>query len=308
MWESHSDSNRIAKKNVDSKAETQSGDSRTWERKKVTVVVDRWEPEMEVRKEDRKPKLIERLGVLWQECMAENDRKQSRSPGNERGFVRVGQPLGPRRIKAPLTLEGVPPPPIKERVPPWQMPRVDGGSSQWRVDGREFPALGTQKTARKVIGSADPDDTGRGRQPSGHPIPIPRVVGRGMRPAKNIRSVWKGNRDVRTRGVRDTLTSPLSPLAKSFTPRPTSEKQQNQRQYTDNDLHRSKISTIGTAKPIEIEKPVAMADVAEPRGPARAGAGGPVVTEISMTAATDRTGASGPRRSKTDAPVIPEFR
>ena len=215
--------------------------------------------------------------------------------------------------------------PIKERVPPWQMPRVDGGSSQWRVDGREFPALGKQKTVRKVIGSADPDDTGRGRQPSGHPIPIPRMVGREMRPAKNIRSVRKGNRDVRTRGVRDTLTSPLSPLAKSFTPRPTSEKQQNQRQYTDNDLHRSlattglggtesswdsiknKIATIGTAKPIEIEKPVAMADVAEPRGPARAGAGGPVVTEISMTAATDRTGASGPRRSKTDAPVTPEF-
>ena len=114
-------------------------------------------------------------------------------------------------------------------------------------------------------------------------------------------------------------------MAKSFTPRPTSEKQQNQRQYTDNDLHRSpattglggtesswdsiknKIATIGTAKPIEIEKPVAMADVAEPRGPARAGAGGPVVTEISMTAATDRTGASGPRRSKTDVPVTPEF-
>ena len=62
---------------------------------------------------------------------------------------------------------------------------------------------------------------------------------------------------------------------------------------------------IGTAKPIEIEKPVAMADVAEPRGPARAGA--PVATEISRTAPTDRTGASGPRRSKTDAPVIPEF-
>ena len=108
VWQSHTDSNRIAKKNVDSKAETQSGDSRTWERNKVTVIVDRREPEMEVRKEDRKPKWIERLGVLWQECLTEHDRKQSRSPGNERGFVRVGQPLGPRRIKAPLTLEGVP--------------------------------------------------------------------------------------------------------------------------------------------------------------------------------------------------------
>ena len=108
VWESHSDSNRIATTNVDLKAEKQPGDSRTWERNKVAVVVDGREPEMEVRKEDRKLKLIERLGVLWLESLAENDRKQSRSPGNERGFGRVAQPLGPPRIKAPLTLEGVP--------------------------------------------------------------------------------------------------------------------------------------------------------------------------------------------------------
>ena len=37
-----------------------------------------------------------------------NGQKQRRSPGNERRFGRVGQPLGPLRIKAPLTLEGVP--------------------------------------------------------------------------------------------------------------------------------------------------------------------------------------------------------
>ena len=70
--------------------------------------------------------------------------------------------------------------PIKERVPPWQTPEDDGGSSQWKVDGQEFPALGTQKTARKVIGSADPDDTDMGRRPSGHPIPVSRVLDRGM--------------------------------------------------------------------------------------------------------------------------------
>ena len=98
------------------------------------------------------------------------------------------------------------------------MPRVDGGSSQWRVDGQEFPALETQKTASKIIGSADPGDTGRGRPRDGHPSPIPRVVDRGMRPAKKSRAVQKGNRDVQTRGVRGTLTLPLSPWAKSFTP------------------------------------------------------------------------------------------
>ena len=89
VWESHSDSNRIAKKSFDSKAEKQSGDSRTWERRKVAVDVEGREPEMEVRKEGQKPKLIVRLGDLWQEWMEENDPKQSRSPGNERGFVRV---------------------------------------------------------------------------------------------------------------------------------------------------------------------------------------------------------------------------
>ena len=127
------------------------------------------------------------------------------------------------------------------------MPRVDGGSSQWRVDGQEFPALETQKTASKS---------------------------------------------------------------------------QTQRQYTDIDLHRSPATTgVGgtesswsnieatmvLAKPIEIVQPVAMADVAEPGGPARTGAGGPVVTEISRTTAPDGTGASGSRSNGTDAPVTPEF-
>ena len=178
---------------------------------------------------------------------------------------------------------------------PWQAQRDDGGSSQWKADSQEFPSLGTQKTTRKVIGSADPSDTEMDQRPSGHPMPVSRVLDREMRPAKDIRSVRRGNRYVRTRGVQEPLVSPLSLLAESFTPRTTSEEQQTQRQHTDNDLDRSpamtglsetetsrdsikcKIATIGTASPIEIGKPVAMADVAEPRGPAGTGAGGPVV-------------------------------
>ena len=74
------------------------------------------------------------------------------------------------------------------------------------------------------------------------------------------------------------------------------------------DSIQNEVAMIGTAKPIEIGKPVAMADVAVPRGPAGTGAGGPVRTEISMTTVTDRTEASGPRRSVTGAPVVTELR
>ena len=50
---------------------------------------------------------------------------------------------------------------------------------------------------------------------------------------------------------------------------------------------------------------MAMADVAEPRGPA--GAGGPVVAGTQFTA-VDRTGASGLRRSETGEPVVTGIR
>ena len=106
------------------------------------------------------------------------------------------------------------------------------------------------------------------------------------------------------------------------TPRPTSEERQTQPPHTDNDLDRSlaktglsemetprdsikcKIATIGTACPIKIGKPVAMADVAEPRGLAGTGASGPVVAGTWFTAVADMTGASGPRRSETGEPVV----
>ena len=108
--------------------------------------------------------------------------------------------------------------------------------------------------------------------------------------------------------------SPLSPLAES--PRPTSEERQTQPPHTDNDLEMETprdsikfwIATIGTACPIEIGKPVAMADVAETRGPAGTGAGGPVVAGTRFTAVAERTGASGPRRSETGEPVVTGIR
>ena len=201
-----------------------------------------------------------------------------------------------------------------------------GGGSRWTADSQEFPLLGTQKTAGEANGSAGPSNTEMDQRLSGHPTPVSRNLDREMRPAKDIRSVPRGNRDVRARGVQEPIVSPLSPLAESFTPRPISKERQTQRQHTDNDLDRSlaktglsemetprdsikcKIATIGTASPIEIGKPVAMADVAEPRGPAGTGAGGPVVAGTRFTAVADRTGASGPRRSETGEPVVTGIR
>ena len=186
--------------------------------------------------------------------------------------------------------------------------------------------MGTQKTVGKAKGSAGPSNTEMDRRPSGHPMLVSRNLDREMRPAKDIRSVPRGNRDVQARGVQEPIVSPLSPLAESLTPRPTSEERQTQPPHTDNDLDRSlaktglsemetprdsikcKITTIGTASPIEIGKPVAMADVAEPRGPAGTGAGGPVVAGTRFTAVADRTGASGPRRSETGEPVVTGIR
>ena len=63
-----SDSDRIAGKRVELEADNQSGDSRTWERNRVTVVVDKREPEREVREEVSDPQWIKYLKVLWENC------------------------------------------------------------------------------------------------------------------------------------------------------------------------------------------------------------------------------------------------
>ena len=210
-------------------------------------------------------------------------------------------------------------------MPPWPLPRVDEGRDQWEVDGQEFPKLRPEQAASKCIGSADPGDTGRGKSRDRHTNRIPRVVDRGMRPAKCSQTVGKGNHDVRTRDVPGALTVSLSPWADIFTPGRTPDNSQKQQQNTDMDLHRSlamtgvseteppwnnindKNATMVLADSIETEQPVAVADVAEPGGPAGTGTGGPVETERGMTPATDRTGASGSRSSMTDAPVTLEF-
>ena len=59
---------------------------------------------------------------------------------------------------------------------------------------------------------------------------------------------------------------------------------------TPQDVIKSEIATIGTADPTETDKPVAMADVAEPSGPAVTGAGGPVVAGTRFLAVAEITG------------------
>ena len=61
VWESHSDSNWIARKSYDSEVGNQPGDSRTRERRKVGVVIEEREPEIEGRKESKDQTLAKKL-------------------------------------------------------------------------------------------------------------------------------------------------------------------------------------------------------------------------------------------------------
>ena len=208
----------------------------------------------------------------------------------------------------------------------WQAQEDNNTCDLWAADSQEFPPLGAQKTTGKAKGSAGTSNTEMDRRPMGHPTPVFRNLDREMRPAKDTRSVPGVNRDARTGGVQKPIVTPLSPLVESFNPRQTFEERQTQQPHMDNELERSlaktgsskietprdsikcKRATIGTACPTEIGKPVAMADVTEPSGPAGTGAGtgagGPVVAGTLFPAVADRTEARGPRRIDTDSPVM----
>ena len=257
--------------------------------------------------------------------MNNKGRKLKKSPGNERRSERGGG--GSRTSEDQSSTDpGGGPSQNTQRGPPWQIPGDHNGPAQWSANSREFPPLGAQRTTRVETGPAGPRDIEMDPRPMGHPTPASRRLDGERRPARDIRSVSEGNRNVRTRGVQEPVGTPLSPLAESFNPRPTSEEQQPRSSYMDNGLDRSlartgsskvettwnntkrKIATIGKAGPIETGEPVAMADVAEPPGSARTRAGGLVVAGTQFTAVADRTGASGLGRSETGEPVVTEMR
>ena len=249
VWESHSDSNRVSTANYDSEVGSQPSDSRTWERRKVLVDMERREPDVgnrkddsrlgalvdqlyqskleETRKRDRPPTggpvclsggddghgvnrcpqvsaVPPHLPGTWlssrdneQYQVKNKNQKLTEGPGNEQRSEREGQPLGPPGIKAPLTLVGV------------------------SAESQEFPSLEAQRTARNTKGSAGPSTTEMDRRPMGHPTPVFRNLDRGMRPAKDIRSVPRGNRNARTWGVQKPIvasTDLLSIVTDVYTP------------------------------------------------------------------------------------------
>ena len=61
VWESHSDSNWMARKSYDSEVVNQLGDSRTRERRKVGVIIEEREPDIEGWEESKRQMVLEKL-------------------------------------------------------------------------------------------------------------------------------------------------------------------------------------------------------------------------------------------------------
>ena len=179
-----------------------------------------------------------------------------------------------------------------------------------------------QRTAGNTKRSAGLSAAEVDRRPTGPPTPVPRNLDRGMRPAKDFQLVPQKDSNTRTRGIQKTIVTPLSALAENFIPRKTSRKPPTPQMPTDNELDRSfartgpkkietpqniieiDIATVGVVSPNEIEKPVAMADVAGASGPAVTGAGGQVVAGTRFLAVTDVAGVSGPAVTGAGGPVV----
>ena len=313
VWESHSDPDQNARKRIESGSDNQSGDSRIWERNRAAVVVDTREQEEVVLEEMSKLICRSILALGPGGVLPDGTKEQSEGSGNGRGFERLGQSLGPWRRKE-LT-QGGGPPSHGDQGLTWSVQGVDEGHDKWEEDSEEFPKLQPRQTISKCIGSADPDGTGRRKSRNEHTKPTPGFMDRGMRPAKCSPTVGKGDRDVRSRVVPGALTGTLSPLAKCFNPERITNNSQKHMENTDMDLHRSlamtgvgeteppcinKIATMVLADSIETEQPVAVADVAEPGGPAVTGTGGPVEWEKRMRPAADRTGRTDARNGRTE--------
>ena len=203
----------------------------------------------------------------------------------------------------------------------WPLPKVVDEYSHGGMADREFPKLGSQGVAGEVIRSSDAYVVRRSRKRDGHPGPVHRRADSKTQLATSHWYPCRGERVAPKRAVQGSLTKPLSALAPCFTPSLTPDIPQTPRLNMDMDLHRSPATTgvgemeslretiennggpVGSAKPIKILQPVALADVAEPSGSAGTDASGSVNTETRMRTVSDGIGASGSQRNRTDVPA-----
>ena len=80
VWESHSNSNWISMGNYDSEVGSQSSDSRTRERRKVGVVIEEREPEIEGQEDRSLPVLLEILEGMWKQRCGEGRQEENGTP------------------------------------------------------------------------------------------------------------------------------------------------------------------------------------------------------------------------------------
>ena len=178
------------------------------------VDTDRWETDVGHRKDDSDPGMS--ADRLYQSKLEET-RKRDRPPtGGPVGFSCGND--GRRVSRCPQVSAASPPFPgtwwpsrdnkhyrfkkgfrrNKQREPHWRVQREISKRSHWTADSREFPSLEAQRMAGNTKGSAGPSITEMDRRPMGNPTPVLRNLDKGMRPAKAIRSVPRGNRNART--------------------------------------------------------------------------------------------------------------
>ena len=104
IWESHSDPVQDTMKQIVPESDSQSSDSRIWERNRVASVVD-----------NKEPINTEGVGIDWtmffnellgKLILRDGAKEQSEGAGNESGFEGMGQSLEPWRNKVSLTQGG----------------------------------------------------------------------------------------------------------------------------------------------------------------------------------------------------------
>ena len=244
MWESHSDLNRVYTVNCDSDVGGGDSEERSTADRRAGVFFlwrrrsqDQPMPASERGLSFSTDGLVDEYGQ-WTVPSYKNEPEISGGAGKQ-AAVRAGGSASRTSGDQSSTDPGGGFRRNKQRKSHWRTPGENSKRGHWEADSQEFPSLEAQGTAGNIKGSAGPSTAEVDRRPTGPPTPVLRNLDRGMRPAKDIQSVPKGNSNTRTRGVQKTIVTPLSALAENFIPRKTSGKQSTPQVPTDNELDRS---------------------------------------------------------------------